>query len=309
MNLENDLTLLINESHQETWSGFDVVQHDAARYGLNKAQVMKWRNPGEPAFVSNLIERPFGHCKLSAIVHAHLAPLGICAGAPLVSGVFIHQKPKARIKGSRTKIELGDLLFVRQHFRSRHASPEGRAMLLQAKSGQFPCTGLLKGNEAKQFALYAGWTSEFVFPHGEIGSPPDGSAWWNFSKGLTPAPEQSGLYGLVSNSRADAVDVSFPGGCSWAVGMAAVDPTGGAPEVKGAWSLAFALKGLLMGNFGRAWNDRPDSNDHWSHFVIRVLEAAARWQYPSQRIGKANLPRRRDALSFAQELAGSSRRP
>ncbi|MHA6575798.1 hypothetical protein [Pseudomonas yamanorum] len=306
--LVDELAKLINDSHQHAWSTFNWVRTHALTYGLSPTATAKWVTPGEPAFVSALLEYPFALGHLSNIIEAHLQPLGLCALKPLVSGIFIHQKPKVRFKPYRGHVELGDLLLVRQHFQSGTAEPEGRAFLMQAKSAKKAATGSLSGKEGQQFALYSNWARPFVFPHKELGPPPDGSTHWNFSHGPANYAE-SGIYGIVSNT--NSLHSSFPGNCTWATGSAhpvpSFMPLGTLPSVQASSSLASVMKEFLLGNAGRPWHAVPDANDHWSSFIVQCLHAAAAWKpYPVQRQGASALPRRRDVMGLVHALASTT---
>src|SRR5690348_5055626 len=92
--LEVDLCELINSAHLDTWETFDWVRKYAPVFGLTPRRAAKWKTPGEPAFVSRLIDYPFAASRLLRVIEDHLKPKGICVRMPLVSGVFIHQKPK-----------------------------------------------------------------------------------------------------------------------------------------------------------------------------------------------------------------------
>lgn len=304
MSLERDLARLITSSHSFTWAQFERVRRDAVRLGLSQAKAAAWKTPGEPAFVSNLLEYPFDKYRLSRTIEEHLKPQGLSATTPLVSGVFIHQKPKVKLRGLPGHIELGDLLFVRHHFQSGVAEPQGRAFLLQAKSASSPNTGVLRGKEAQQFALYSDWTTEFFFPHKEIGDPPGGAKRWNLSIGPSKYAD-SGLYGIVANTV--AVPATFHSGCPWSVGRA-MPPSGGAsPSVSAPRSLASMFEAFLLGTEGRPWDFHPTKTDHWSSFIKECLKSASGWRpYPVMRVGAtgaATRPRRRDITSFLAAMA------
>lgn len=293
MTLEQALQWAIDDTHWMTWRTFEAVRKAPEAYGLTKAKVAKWKTPGEPAFVSRLLDGLFVDHWLRRVLYRYLGPLGLSAREPLVSGVFMHQKPK--VKFSRCHVELADLLFVRHHFVVGHGPVgiQARAFLLQAKAGSTPSSGLLAGKEAEQFRLYSNWKTPLSFPNGELGLPTDGSPKWNLGQGPMPHPEHSGIYGLVFNGRPGALH-RFPGSCVWASGRAVK----GANQVAGNESLADHLSRFMTGSAGRSWEISPKPDDHWSPFVSRCLEKAAGWAYPVQRLGVTKRPRLQQALAF-----------
>ena len=298
MTFATDLQNLIEHACKTTWSQFDWVKANASLYGLTRRTTDKWVTPGEPAFVSMLAEYPFLRRRLAKLIQSHL-PTSVSTGTPLVSGVFVHQQPKVRFGKSPTQVELGDLLLVRHHFQAGHARPEGRALLIQAKASTTPRTGALTGRAARQFDLYADWTTPFTFPNGEIGPPPSGDK-WDFSKGAAPR-HLTGLYGIVSSQRS-CRGQKFPDNCPWAVG-AALAPEKGLPrDAKASLSLAATLQGFIAGRHGRPWHVDAGADDHWSHFVEQVIKRSIAWELQVQRIGGVDLPKKRPALSFIQSF-------
>lgn len=267
-------------------------------YGPKSAHT--WRTPGEPAFVSTLLEKAVNSEMLRASLFKHLEPVGLCSTEPLVSGVFIHQKPKIQMKDSEEQIELGDLLLIRHHFKSGGGLSEGRAVLLQAKSGSRPVSGALRHKEKSQFELYSDWSTQFMFPHHEIGSPPDGSEFWDFIKGLG-RHASSGEYALVSNSRERFN--AFPDNSPWAVGPAIRSNAQKPAKVTGDKSLAAAFEDFMFGRWGRPWLSAYPWSNHWSSFVGACLEAAIDWrEYPIQRLDSA-FPRRRNPAELCYRMA------
>jgi hypothetical protein len=308
MMMRSDLADLITWSHQDTWATFEWVRSHASRYGFSPTKTAKWQTPGEPAFVSNLLEFPFARNRLGRVIEKHLGPVGLSKTDALVSGVFIHQKPKVKFRPYRGQVELGDLVLVRQHFSSGVAAPQGRAFLVQAKSCNAPKISTLSGKEGQQFALYSDWSTPFSFPNNELGSPPDGSKQWNFSFGPGQHAD-SGVYGIVANT--PYVPGGFPDGCPWGVGFATSPAPGGTPSVDAStWSLVDVMEGFLLGSWGRPWDAAPPTSDHWSSFVIECLRAASTWRpYPVQRTGHTTanaLPRRRDVTALVYAMAAAS---
>lgn len=302
MTFAKDLQQLIDNSYNNTWDLFDQTKNRLGLYKVPKRTTAKWKTPGEPAFVEQLVAYPFVRRRLANIIHRHLSPT-ISKGKPLVSGVFIHQKPKIKFGKPASQIELGDVLFVRHHFQTGKGTPDGRAFLLQAKSTSTLATGTLSGKEAKQFDLYADWNTDFSFPHGELGAPPSGKK-WNFSKG--PAPfQQSGFYGLVSKDRAYVAN-KFPSASPWAVGAAVTPGAGGTKQVHGTTSLSQALVSFLQGTHGRPWYVGAGANDHWSHFVEEILKSSMdfpAWKTRVSRIGRIDIPRHHHALAYVSSFA------
>lgn len=299
MTFVKDLQDLIDQTYTHTWDKFEHVKENARLYKISKKTIASWKTPGEPAFVAHLASHPFARRRLTNLLEKHLAPT-ISKGKPLVSGVFVHQKPKVKFGRPASQIELGDILFVRHHFQSGKKSPEGRAFLLQAKSTSRPATGPLVKKEAKQFDLYANWDTDFTFPHKDIGDPPSGKK-WNLSKGPSPY-QHSGFYGLVSNDR-EYVAAHFPDHSAWAVGGAFKPSAGAVKEVVASGSLAQALHSFIIGSHGRPWSVGAPKDDHWSHFVEEILENSLNWTTRVQRIQKVEMPRQHSALSFVNTFA------
>lgn len=295
-----ELQCLIDQTYSHTWHKFEHVKTNARLFGLKKKTIDTWRTPGEPAFVAELATYPFARRQLANLIERHLSPK-ISSGKPLVSGVFVHQKPKVRFGSPSTEIELGDMLFVRHHFRSKAKSPEGRAFLLQAKSITQPTTGALTGKEEKQFDLYANWDTPLTFPYGDIGPPPGTSKKWNLSKGPKPHVD-SGFYGLVSKD-GEFVANKFPDDSAWAVGPALAPRASGAKSVAATGSLAHALHSFLIGSHGRPWTLGASTDDHWSNFVEEVLERSLDWKTQVQRLQLNELPRQASALAFVDAFA------
>jgi hypothetical protein len=299
MTFRTSLVDLINSSHSEAWSIFDKLKKNPKLYKLDPAKVKAWQSPGEPAFVANLLEYTFAKNRLRRIVFDYLHPQGLSKGAPMVSGIFIHQKPKV-LFGGAPRVELGDVMFVRQHFQSHHATPYSRAFLLQAKSSINSGTGALQGNEAKQHALYTDWkASRFIFPNKEFGLPPDGAKKWDFSVPKGGGAAHTGVYGIVANMRSQTSPGLFPDDCAWAVGLPAASPKGTPPSVNATSSLAAALEGFFLGTFGREWSQTAPATDHWSAFVKEILVASPAWEYQAQRANMAGRPRQLRMLAFA----------
>ena len=298
MSLATDLQSLLDHACKTTWSQFDWVKANAALYGLSRRSTGKWTTPGEPAFVSLLAEYPFLRRRLAKVIQANAAP-ALSLDIPLVSGVFVHERPKVRFGASPTQVELADLLFVRQHYRTGHARPEGRAFLLQAKASTTPRTGALTGKAGRQFDLYADWATPFAFPNGEFGPAPGGGK-WDFSLG--PGSHRlSGVYGIVSSQRSWRGQ-KFPDNCPWAVGAAHAPDKGLPRDARGTLSLAAALDGFVAGRHGRPWHPGAGADDHWSAFVEQALRRSIAWEVQVQRIGGVDLPKKRSALASVQSF-------
>ena len=296
--LATDLQKLIEQSCHTAWSQFDWVKAHAALYGLSRRTSDKWTTPGEPAFVSMLVDSPTLRRRLAKAIQSALPP-ELSKESPLVSGVFHPNAPKVRFGKSTAQVELADLLLVRHHFRTGETRPEGRALLLRAKASTTPRTGRLTGRDAHQFDLHADWTTPIAFPNGDFGPPPSGDK-WNLSLG--PAPElATSVYGVVSSQRS-CRGQKFPDNCPWAVGDATPPAPGHGRESRGTLSLAAALAGFVDGRHGRPWHVAAGPEDHWSNFVREALERSVPWEHQVQRVGGVDLPRKRAALSFIQSF-------
>ena len=298
MTLATDLQKLIEQSCATAWTQFDWVKSHAALYGLSRRTTDKWTTPGEPAFVSMLVDSPVLRRRLAKAVQSALPP-ALCKESPLVSGVFHANPTKVRFGRSATQVELADLLLVRHHYRNGDVRPEGRALLLRAKASTTPRTGRLTGRDAHQFDLHADWSTPIAFPNGDFGPPPSGEKW---VLGQGPSPElATSVYGVVSSQRS-CRGQKFPDNCPWAVGSAPRPEPGHGRESRGTLSLAAALAGFVEGRHGRPWQVVADADDHWSHFVREALERSVAWEHQVQRVGGVDLPKKRAALSYVQSF-------
>ena len=112
MTLQVALGSYVSNSHQRAWDEFRLVKVEAIKLGLAASSAGRWKGPGEPAFVAELVSN-LSLCELRDALVENL-PASLCNGEPLLSTAFIHQKPKVLFGGC--EIELGDLLLVRHHF-------------------------------------------------------------------------------------------------------------------------------------------------------------------------------------------------
>jgi hypothetical protein len=295
----------VANSHESAWDDYREVKGRAMRLGLGAAAAERWKGPGEPAFVAQLVsDRALSELRDALVNHL---PAGLCHGEPLLSTAFIHQKPKVRFASS--EVELGDLLLVRHHFVYGRQEPEGRALLLQAKACLSPRTGGLGGNDAEQLKLYQHWPV-IQFPYGEVGLAPDGTADWDFKLGPSSASD-AGCYGVVFARElplppATKRRPSFPEGSPWSAGLHAdfravsVDAS--------ARSLAAVLAGLVQGSRGRRFDAKPNGQDHWSAFINEVLKnaAAEKWKYRVQRLDIEGRERLQHVVALSSSMPALS---
>jgi hypothetical protein len=279
-----------NLAQDLAWSRFKVVATHAAKFGLTPADVDRWANPGEPAFVAHLVSDESNRFLRQAIAAHTTAPWQPDSVA--VSSVFIHQKPK--VEFGKGQIEIGDLLLVRQHFILGNPLPQGSAFLLQAKTSSSPATGKLKGNEAVQFELYRDWPS-FTFPSYPMWLP-KGSPSWDFCP--SAHGDSTGLYGVVYPKELRYLTshrrkLRFADDCAWGVGTRAQFGTSAGFGTVDASKLSLGgfMEGFINGRLGRPW--ALHRGDHWSQFVLQMMERASseRWTFPIQRAGIRARPR------------------
>jgi hypothetical protein len=283
MTLHGSMLSYVANSHESAWDDYRKVKDKAIRLGLHAAAAKRWKGPGEPAFVAQLVsDRALSELREALVEHL---PAHLCNGEPLLSTAFIHQKPKVRFASS--EVELGDLLLVRHHFVYGRPEPEGLALLLQAKACPSPRTGGLRGNDAEQLKLYQHWPV-IRFPYGEVGPSPDGTQNWDFKLGPSSAAD-SGCYGVVFARELPLPPASkrrpaFPDGSPWSAGLH-VDFRAASVDAS-TRSLAAVLAGLVQGSRGRRFDAVPKGNDHWSAFINEVLKnaAAEKWRYRLQRL-------------------------
>jgi hypothetical protein len=299
--LADGLVNWANLAQDLAWSRFKVITTHAAMFGLTAADVDRWANPGEPAFVAHLVSNEANRFLRHAIASHLVAPWQPDTVA--VSSVFIHQKPK--VDFGKGQIEIGDLLLVRQHFVMGNPFPQGSAFLLQAKTSNSPATGRLKGNEAVQFELYRDWPS-FTFPSYSTWLP-KGSSTWNFCG--SPDSDKTGLYGVVYPNelrylKTHRRKLPFADDCAWGVGTRAQFGTSAGFGTVDASKLSLGgfMEGFVNGRLGRPW--AVHRADHWSQFVVQIMERAAHehWTYPVQRAGIHTRRRLQPGMPLAVSL-------
>ena len=308
MSLRQDFVQILNESHEAIWKRFDFAKSLALGSGLAKSSAAKWKGPGEPALAYGVMDSS----TCDEIADAITKRLnGVSPGQTLATFYFIHQKPKVDYINKANipvQIELGDLLFIRHHFKSGSVTPEGRAFILQAKVNTSPTTGGLSADDVKQLELYQDWSLGFTFPHGEFGLPKNGAK-WDFSQGTQSPVSQTGAYGVVLSKRQNgSLEKKFSDQCVWGVGFPDKAKTlRKRPSVPAdSISLAKALDGLINGGFGRTWVTNPtDQNDHWSQFINDALSSA---DMKSSRASlnriNSEVLRVQDVVSFAATIPG-----
>jgi hypothetical protein len=308
MSLSSELIQILNESHKMVWSRFETVKATSSRYGLDPAKSSKWKSPGEPALAYGAMNWWTCH-QISSAISRNVT--GIAPDDVLATFYFIHQKPKVEYlnaAGLSVQIELGDMLFIRHHFKASSIVPEGRAFILQAKANSTPTTGGMSSDEVKQLELYQDWSKGFTFPHGEIPAPRTGLK-WDFSKGPQAPVGQSGIYGVVLSEAQSVTNLpKFNGSCVWGIGfpLATKHLRKNISVPAKTMNLGDALSNLITGGFGRTWVSNPASgSDHWSEFVNNVLQCADLTAANAglQRIGK-EVPRVQDIVSFAGNIPG-----
>jgi hypothetical protein len=299
--LADQLVNWANSAQDLAWSRFKVVTKHAAKFNLTAADVDRWTNPGEPAFVAHLVSDEANLFLRQAVAGHTVAPWQPESVA--VSSVFIHQKPK--VEFGKGQIEIGDLLLVRQHFVKGNPLPQGSAFLLQAKTSSSPKTGRLKGNEALQFELYRDWPT-FTFPSYPAWLPTGASSWDFSGSSLT---DRTGLYGIVypkelRHMTSSRRKLRFADDCAWGVGTRQdFGASAGFGTVNASkHSLGAFMEGFISGSLGRPWAFHQ--GDHWSQFVMQVMARAAneRWMYPIQRVGIRSRPRLQPGMPLRSSL-------
>jgi len=300
--LADQLVNWANSAQDLAWSRFKVVTKHATKFGLTAADVDRWTNPGEPAFVAHLVSDEASLFLRQAVAGHTVAPWQPESVA--VSSVFIHQKPK--VEFGKGPIEIGDLLLVRQHFVKGNPMPQGSAFLLQAKTSSSPKTGKLKGKEALQFELYRDWPT-FTFPSYPAWLPMGASSWDFGGSSLT---DRTGLYGIVYPKELRYMTshrrkLRFADDCAWGVGVRQnFGSSAGFGTVDASkQSLGDFMEGFTSGRLGRPWAFHQ--RDHWSQFVMQVMERAAdeRWVYPIQRVGIRSRPRLQRGMPLTASLS------
>ncbi|MBT1536250.1 hypothetical protein B7R78_0003615 [Ralstonia solanacearum] len=294
---------------------------DVLRDFLNLTHAYAWhcanaahagRAPDEPGLVSSLIAQPMLK-ELEHLVkqHLHKQHRQSTGHGVLLNGIFTHKTPTVlsaqvptppnggvRSHPVSNSVEIGDLLFIRQHVDPSGKPVHGRAFLLQAKRNTTPDSGNVStGNPRIQFDLYSAWP-EFLGTT-RLRSHAAGNTPWNFPATHAPlGPEEYGSYLAVYDGK--AFDPQVPGQwtgapkptaaglgaawsspCSWTHGTArgmTLPPA--SPVVPCPHDFAALLADFVDGNAGVPFTPTyaqpaAANPDHWSIFINEMLAIAA----------------------------------
>ncbi len=266
--------------------------------------------PDEPGLVSSLIAQPMLK-ELEHLVKQHLQKQHSqsTSHGVLLNGIFTHKTPTVRSarvptppKGGvlmhpvSNSVEIGDLLFVRQHVDPSGKPVHGRAFLLQAKRNTTPDSGNVStGNPRIQFDLYSAWP-EFLGTT-RLRTYATGAAPWDFPV-LHHGQEAYGSYLAVYDGKAFDPPVSgqwtgapkpttaglgaaWSSPCSWMHGPAhgmTLPPA--SPVVPCPHDFAALLAKFVDGNAGVLFTPTyvqpaAANPDHWSIFINEMLAIAA----------------------------------
>lgn len=305
---------------------------DELRIYTNLSHANAWRRaypekPDEPAYVSSFISFELFR-GLRKILRKFATP----GTKVLVRGIFTHQTPKVKLLTKRNSVEIGDLMFVHQHFSTNPRNPgSGRALLLQAKKTLSPKTGsLAAGTQAIQFELYRDW-SPFE-GMSRLPKAPPGSLHWDFKLG-SPFGRQSAAAGsayvtifkenaytissaspqwaaTIGNgpSRYKLIAKKYPAECTWSVGDSPAPGTSPKVGVSCPTDFGSTLSNFLMGVIGRDFTPGMlTGSDHWSIFVNMMLAESGRpsgdYIYKSSNQGVPSAVRCRNLSFVALETA------
>lgn len=307
MSLTDEIVQLLNDSHIYIWKKYKRTKEAAIAMGLDFKKASSWRGPGEPALTYGVMSDELIHGVRYYLTELSMPP---AMSQPLLTFGFIHQKPKVLYtnkSGCNVNIELGDILIIRHHFVYGKKEPEGRAFILQAKAKATPTTGKLSSQEIKQLELYEDWSLGFIFPNKEIASPRSGGC-WDFSQCNAGNVEHTGIYGVVLSTEQTVKNLGkFPRKCVWGIGLPKDALSYRKSKVihTSEISLADAISGIIMGDFGRPWVINPKSDqDHWSEFINNILVShEMKVDTSLKRIGE-DVPRIKNAMSLIHEIPG-----
>ncbi|WP_247536797.1 hypothetical protein [Ralstonia pseudosolanacearum] len=282
--------------------------------------------PDEPGLVSSLIAQPM-LTELEQLVKQHLQPYG---QRVLLNGIFTHKTPtvlsaqvptppggSVRTHPVPNSVEIGDLLFVRQHVDPSGKPVQGRAFLLQAKRNTTPDSGNVStGNPRIQFDLYSAWP-EFLgttrLPKYAAGTKP-----WDF-----PGQEEYGSYLAVYDGKAfdppasgqwtgappptaAGLGTAWSSPCSWMHGPArGMTLPLAHPVVSCPSDFAPLLADFVDGRAGIPFaptHVQPAAADHWSIFINEMLVIAALRNYTYRSV-RTNVRRARSRNGRIATLA------
>lgn len=309
MTLEDELRTYTNLSHANAW---------------RRASPEK---PDEPAYVSSLIS-----FELFRGLRKTLRKYATPGTKVLTRGIFTHQTPKVALLTQTSSVEIGDLMFVHQHFTSDPRNPvSGRALLLQAKRTLSPKTGsLASGTQSIQFELYRDW-SPFKGTS-RLPEAPPGAPHWDFKLGgplgRQPATAGSAYVTIFKEnayttpsftpqwaaplengpSKHKLIAKKYPAECTWSVGNSPAPDSAPKLGVSCLTDFGSALSNFLIGSIGRDFTPGTlTGSDHWSIFINMMLAESGRpsgdYIYKSSNQGIPSAARGRHLSFVALETA------
>lgn len=256
-------------------------------YAWHQAHLVN-STPDEPGLVSALIATPMIQ-ELERLVRAQLNVKHV-----ILNGIFTHKTPTVKPRGAANSVEIGDMLFVRQHL-SGSTATIGRAFLIQAKRNTTPTSGgVAQGNPRIQFDLYKKWprfegTSRI--PRGCAG----GNDWAFQANSNEPFGRYTAIYGDHAFTPATppttwvGAPTPAPGSgfthsgykndTTWGYGNVSQTTN---PRMGVACPDDFAdlLSDFVLGNAGAPFvPGQISAQDHWSSFINEMLLVAASGNY------------------------------
>lgn len=313
MSLAQELRDYTNLSHANAWR-------------VNAA-VGTGTGPDEPAYVSSLLSHELFR-GMRLILRKYASP----GTNVMTRGIFTHQTPKVLFGTHASSVEIGDLMFVHQHFTADPRRPvRGRALLLQAKKTLTPKTGsLASGTQAIQFELYRDWAP--FNGASRLPAQAPGGGQWDFSSGgptaRPPANEGSAYFTVFKEEAYRTTSAvpqwtastvlgpshkklkknKYPSECAWAVGGSPRKGTIPKNGVDCPRDFGDTFSDFLLGKIGRPFTPGVASgSDHWSIFVNLMLAESARgtgdYRYDLANQGISAAPRGRNLSFVALELA------
>lgn len=282
-NISSVLKNYINETHQKTYSTAQELE----------------KKIDEPGHISQFLE---GHKELEDRLNNCPLPSHY-----IIDIVFTHQTPKIKLVNGDISVEIADLLLVYIPHNKRDSKLEGKALLIQAKRNQKPKTGSLAGRtESVQFEIYNHWHPFNFITRKDTFSSNNTS--WHFQldkqnelSNYTVIYAKNAFGDGLNNPSEEFINNDFFNDCSWNAAKCEHVQNTASQGLLCDEDFSELFEKVITGQAGKKFSpDLAEKNDHWSLFVIDMMQLASdpSYKYKLSRQGIKESSRHATMSSF-----------